>query len=558
MLTQIYIENLAVIEKASVSFGKNFTVFTGETGAGKSILISGINAILGGRASREIVRTGAQKAVISAVFTELPERAAEKLCKNDIDFSDEIIIRREITADGRSTAKINGQPVTTAVLRDVAQDLIDIHGQHDSRILLSPETHIDIIDNFGELSADLEKYRATFKELQAVSRRIKTLAVSESESRARVEKLKGIIAELEAAELMEGEEEALEAELKMFRNSAESYELLNAVRELLYEENGAAQSVRLAGEKAYELSDYMPESEETAKRLEGAAIELEDLEGDINSLLSALNADPARQNEVEERLSFLKRLQKRYSMTISDLQKLHEDSVKELAGLSLGSEEIERLSKERSRLLTEATHLAKELSKKRAEAGERLSKSVCEELSALDMPGVKMAASIEQGKLTVNGMDKAELLISANPGEPPKPISKIASGGELSRIMLALKSVLADRDDIPTLIFDEIDTGISGIAAGKVAKKLSEISRHRQVICITHLSQLAAEADDHILISKKTENGRTYTSVTELDFDGRASEIARILAGEDTTELVMKNAEEMLINKQKRRESEKK
>ena len=550
MLTQLYIDNLAVIEKAQVDFGRNFNVFTGETGAGKSILINGINAILGQRTSRDIVRNNAKKATVRAFFNEIPEKVKEMLISEGIECDDELCIVREIHADGRSNAKINSISVTTAFLRTIAQELVDIHGQHDSRILMMPETHIDILDNFGGLGNKLEEYRIEFRKLQAVARNLKACSMNENERLARIKELEKTIYDLETAELKIGEEEELTERLNFFRNSETVYKYLNSIVNALKgnNETGKCEEIDEINDELSKLSAIFPTSQNIADRFDVLAIELTDITDELDSLLSNIEFDEEEVDYTEERLSLIKKLKKKYSRTVEDLLVYLDECKDELSKLSDSETQIETLQQQKKELLSKTTNLAKALSETRREIADKFSRAVSSELEALNMPNVKIGVQIEQGKLTQNGMDTLEFLISANAGEPLKPISKIASGGELSRIMLALKSVLADKDDIPTLVFDEIDTGISGIAADKVGEKLSEISSTRQILCVTHLAQIAAKANTHMKIEKTEIDGRVYTNVNELDYDGRVLELARIISGSSITDSTITTAKEMLGN----------
>lgn len=548
MLTELYIDNLALIERAQVNFGEHFNVFTGETGAGKSILINGINAILGQRVTRDIVRNEANKATVRAFFSDVPKSVNKLLTDEGIECDDEICILREITADGRSTAKINSTSVTSAFLRQVTQLLIDIHGQHDSRILMQPETHIDILDNFGDLSDDIKDYQKVFHDLQITAKKLKASSIDENIRLSRIAELEKQIFELENAELSIGEEEQLTERLEFFRNSETVYKYLNLITNSLRggEIASKCEEIDEINDTVSKLSEVYPNAKEIASRFDSLSIELNDIADEFDTMLSEIEFDADEVDYTEERLSLIKKLKKRYSRTVEDLITYLDECKTELSSLLDSENRIEELKNERKELLSRATTTARELSKKRSEVAKRFSDCVCSELEMLNMAGVKIGVDIKQGNLTSKGMDTVEFLISANAGEPLKPISKIASGGELSRIMLALKAVLSDKDDIPTLIFDEIDTGISGIAAGKVGDKLSEISRHRQVLCVTHLAQIAAKADIHIKIEKSERDGRVYTSVTELDYDGRVNELARIISGSEVSESTIKTAKEML------------
>ena len=551
MLTELNIDNLALIEKAQVNFGEHFNVFTGETGAGKSILINGINAILGQRTSRDIVRNNEKKATVRAFFNDVPKIAEDLLKAEGIECEGEICIVREIHADGRSTAKINSISVTSSFLKQVSERLVDIHGQHDSRILMQPETHIDILDNFGDLDVDIENYRKVFHELQLAAKRLKASAIDENTRQNRIAELEKTIFELENAELKIGEEEELTERLEFFRNSENIYKYLKSITSALNgnETAGKCEEIDEINSEISNLADIFPQATECAKRFESVSAELTDIADEFESMMSKIEFDENEVEYTEDRLSNIKKLKKKYSRTVEDLVVFLDECKEELSALNDSETKIEELKAERKRLLSEATALARELSAKREETANRFAEAVCKELEMLNMSGVKIGVDIKHGNLTAKGMDTVEFLISANVGEPLKPISKIASGGELSRIMLSLKAVLADKDDIPTLVFDEIDTGISGIAAGKVGEKLSEISCHRQILCVTHLAQIAAKADTHLKIEKSEHDGRVYTSVTELDYDGKVSEIARIISGSNITDSTIDTAKQML-NKQ--------
>lgn len=550
MLREITIENLAVIEHAHIPFGDKLNVLTGETGAGKSILIGGINAVLGQRMNKEIVRTGAQKAIVAALFSSLPRAAKEKLSEYGFDPNDdELILQREISADGGSTVRINGRVSTNAILRDISQALINIHGQHDNQILLSPERHLAILDSFGNLEGALAEYRDSFRHLQAIAREINRLSVSAAERAQRLDLLTYQIGEIESADLGENEDVQLEAERKVIRNAAKlldglnsAYAGLSGVEEL----TGAVELVGDAAAAVEEIADTMEGLGELQARLSSAAIELDDIKQELSDYIDSIEADPKRLGFIEERLSDIHSLQRKYGGTIADILEHLEKCRNELEQMEASDTMLEDLQQQKREALRIVKQQAEAISTQREQAAQRFISLVTAELSYLNMPNVRLAVQSERGKLTVNGLDTVEFLISANEGEPPKPISKIASGGELSRIMLALKSVLADKDDIPTLIFDEIDTGVSGRAAQKIGSKLAEIAQHRQVLCVTHLAQIAIMASDHLLIEKNAKDGRTFTQVLPLDFEARKHEIARIMGGDNVTELLLQNAEELL------------
>lgn len=553
MLSELQIENLAVIEYANLTLGENLNIFTGETGAGKSILIHGINAILGQRMSKEIVRTGAQTAIVTASFINLPDEVKEKLIEQGYNSDgDKLVIRREINESGKGSVKINDKVATNAFLREVTLNLVNIHGQHDSQILLAPEKHLAILDSFAGIDDQLSSYKNNFRSLQEIARKIQKLTMTEVEKLQTEEILQYQINEIESLKIKPDEDIALERELAIMRNSTQVFDLLKRSYDNLNgidDTPGAAELARSTADMVAELLEFMPYVNELHARLTSVGIELDDIRDELADYLDGVEVNPQRLDIVEARLSDLHKLQRKYGMTVNECLTHLEKCKTELDDLQSFDDVIEELKERKKQILAGVKEQAKGLSSFRHEAADNFVKLVSSELEYLDMPNVRIEVSFEEGNLTPAGMDNVEFLISANIGEPPKPISKIASGGELSRIMLALKNVLADKDDIPTLIFDEIDAGISGIAAQKVGYKLSQIAKHRQVLCVTHLSQIAIMADVHMLIEKSVENERTYTKVTKLDFEGQKHEIARIMAGDMKTELMLKNAEELLKSK---------
>lgn len=549
MLTELYIENLAVIEKSVINFGDKLNVFTGETGAGKSILINGINAILGQRVTKDIVRTGTKKAVISAVFNNVPSEVIKILSDSGIDSEGEIIISREISADGGSVARINSRPVNLSVLREIGDILVNIHGQHDSQILLSPQKHIEILDAYGNLESSLEDYQKSFRELQAVAKQIKQVSLSQQNKIERIQKLKGIVDEISSLDLKENEDEEIESEFELSNNAVEVRQAVTGVVNLIEDDDGISSELFSAADALENYSDVFSDLEPLIERIKSAKIEIDDISSELNHLTSMLEVDPERFAYVSARNDSIIRIKKKYGPNLSDVLNRLDESVKELEALTGDENNIETLKAKREELLEETSKKAIRLSNSREMAGKRFIKEVTSQLEFLNMPNVKLEISNQKGKLTIHGMDNIEFLISANLGEEPKPIAKIASGGELSRIMLALKSVIAEKDNTPTMIFDEIDTGVSGRAAQKIGIKLREISRNRQVICVTHLAQIAVSGDTHMLIEKKTENGKTKTTVCELtSLEERKSEIARIISGDDSSEITLASAEEMLKN----------
>lgn len=549
MLKELYIENLAVIEKAVIPFESGLNVFTGETGAGKSILINGINAVLGQRTTKDIVRNGCKKAVISALFT-VDEKMADKIKFFGIDVSDgEILLSREISSDGGSVARINSRTANIAVLRDIGELLVNIHGQHDNQILLAPERHIDILDSFGELEKDVTEYQKEFRELQSISRKIKQISLDESNKTKRIYELKEIIEEIESLKIEENEDEIVEEEFQLLKNSAAIRQTILETTTLLTgndDERGIDSFLIDAKNNLSVNSDLYKSFEELSERLDAVSIEISDISAELFSVLNSLDLNPQRFDYLSQRREDLRKIMKKYGPDLSDVLSLLEKSKTELEELENGDNNLKNLYEQRQILLSDVTKKAKVLSEMRKAVGEVFVSRVTGELEFLNMPNVKIVVSQTTGKLTAKGMDMVEFLISANMGEEPKPIAKIASGGELSRIMLALKNVIAQKDDIPTLIFDEIDTGVSGRAAQKIGLKLREISRHRQVLCVTHLAQIAVMGDNHLLIEKNLVDERTVTNVKLLDKQGRIGEIARIMGGDNVSQLLLKNAEEML------------
>lgn len=555
MLKELYIENLAVIEKAVIPIESGLNVFTGETGAGKSILINGINAVLGQRISKDIVRSGCKKAVISALFS-VGNGIVSKLREYGIDCEDgELIITREINYDGGNVARINSRSVNVSLIREIGQQLVNIHGQHDNQILLSPEKHIEILDAFGELENDVLDYHKDFKELQSISRKIKQLSIDETAKKRRITELKELVEEIDGMNITEDEDKIVEEEYQLLKNSASLRQVVFEVVSMLTgnDDEEGVDSVLLDAVRTLSMNSELHKNfEELGERINAASIEISDISQELTAIVDALDLDPKRFEYLTERREELRKIMRKYGPELSDVIKLLEDSENELERLENGDNAVSQLINKRQELLESVTRKAKKLSEKRKKAAEKFISQVTSELEFLNMPNVKLQVSHTTGKLMANGMDNIEFLISANLGEEPKPIAKIASGGELSRIMLALKSVLAEKDDIPTLIFDEIDTGVSGRAAQKIGMKLREISTHRQVLCVTHLAQIAIMGDNHLLIEKNTDSDRTVTTVSTLDSNRRKYEIARIMGGDNISELLLKNAEEML-NSVKRR-----
>lgn len=550
MLSELYIENLAVIEKATIDFSDKLNVFTGETGAGKSILINGINAILGQRVTKDIVRTGTDKAVISALFTDIGDNVLQVLDELGISAEDgQLFLTREIRSDGGSVARVNSRAVNVSVLKAIGETLVTIHGQHDNQILMAPERHIEILDSYAESEALIEDYHSSFRELQSIAKKINKIKTEQSKKEFRMAELADIVEEINALNIHEGEDKEIEAELNISKNAVAISEALYMAKQLLSgddDTDGAVEMTQRASKSVEGYTDIMTEISPIYDRLSSAAIEMEDISEEIGSLLDSLDIDPKRYDYLNQRSDELRRIMKKYGPELDDVLTTLENSQNELDELSGAEQSLDELNKEKERLLAEVSKKAKALSDHRKKAGERFVSQVTEELEFLNMPKVKLVVQQKTGKLTINGMDSIEFLISANLGEEPKPIAKIASGGELSRIMLALKNVIAEKDSIGTLIFDEIDTGVSGRAAQKIGIKLKQISRLRQVLCVTHLAQMAVMADNHLLIEKNIQSDRTVTTVRTLDHEQRKYEIARIMGGENITELMLENAEQYL------------
>ena len=552
MISKLYIENIAVIERAEINFDKGFNVLTGETGAGKSILIDSINAVLGQRTSRELIRTGEQKAFVSAQFEDVSQGTARALADLGVELSEEdggmLLLQREIRADGRGSVKINDRPATIATLRSVGRELINIHGQHENQALMSVERHMRYLDRIGGYAEQIEVYRELFTAYTAAVRQLRKMKTDDAEKARRADMLQYQIDEIESASLHVGETETLKKRRDMIENAEKIANALAGAHSLLSggeEYDGAVSLLEQCAGYLSEISGIVPTSAGLGERVNSLLYELEDISSEIHSLNEENEFSPYELDEIETRLETLSRIQRKYGDEQEALAFL-EQARNELEQIERSDELVAELTQQARALYRDTVKAAAELTELRKQAAEKFCEAVGRELTFLDMPRVKLAVSIQPCELNQNGADMVEFLISANPGEPPKPLGKIASGGELSRIMLAIKTVLADIDDIDTMIFDEVDTGISGRAAHKVGVKLHEVSRMRQIICITHLAQMAAQADTHMLISKTVSDGRTYTSVRPLSFEERKQELARINGGDVITESMLTTAEELL------------
>lgn len=553
MLRELSIENLAVIEKASIAFDDKLNVFTGETGAGKSILIGGINAILGGRVSKDIVRAGTEKAVVTGLFDDLPESVRTKLSDNGFAVDDELLLQRDIHADGKSTARINGRATTVAILRDIASELIDIHGQHDNRLLMDGDNQREILDSYGKNSGLLSEYATAFKEFSALSRKIKEVSRKKTESLEKAELLRERLEELDRYNFSADEEETVKQKIEELRNAEYiSENLYNAQTAISGDDDtdGAYSMLEHCKNSVSSLSETIPELDKLAERISDMLVELEDIREEIVQRIPDEDEDTAGMLGVlEERLSVILRLQRKYGTDLAQILENSEKWRNELYEIDNGDDIIEELTEKKKEAGEKVKRLATVLTSRRKKAADDLAKQISAELTFLDMPDIRLVFDISQDKVTLSGMDKVEMLISVNKGEDLKPMSKIASGGELSRIMLAVKNVLAETDKLHTMIFDEIDTGISGRAAAKVGLKLHEAAENRQILCVTHLAQIAAMADTQLLIKKTSDEKRTYTGITKLDFEGRKREIARIISGDENDPISLENAEMLLLRK---------
>ncbi len=549
MLTSLKIENVAIIESAAIEFGCGLNVLTGETGAGKSIVIDSINAILGERTSRDIIRTGAQSAKVYAVFEDVNERVRNFLDENGIDCEDGVlIINRTLSREGKNVCRINGAPVTVSMLREIGGELIDIHGQHDNQSLLSPEKHCGFVDSFAGNADLIADYREKYGRLCEIRSKLKKLTTDESSKSQRIDFLTYQIDELEKAEITIGERDELKARKSLINNSQKVIESLNIAYEALKADGAGIDMITDAESEIANASAYMETLGEASEKITDIRYELEDIAETLRDAMTEVDFDPSELEDIDERLDLLYRLSKKYGDTEEEMLEYLEKARAELDNIAFSEERVKELQKQEKEVLAETETAACKLTESRKTAGEKLSNAICSELEFLDMPNVRFVVKCNDIGLTENGKDEIEFLISANAGEEPKPLAKIASGGELSRIMLAIKNVLAETDGVDTMIFDEIDTGVSGRAAQKIAMKLRSASKGRQVICVTHLAQIAAQGDVHLYISKSVSDGKTYTNIKSLIEEERVAEIARIMGGMEITKLQLESAREMLAN----------
>lgn len=549
MLSNLQIENIAVIKSASIDFENGFNVMTGETGAGKSIVIDSLNAILGERTSRELIRSGADSASVCAEFQNVGDNVKNELEKLGIEKDDTLIVSRKLTPDGKNVCRINGMPATVSMLKALGVQLVNIHGQLDNQSLLSPETHCSFIDKLAGSGRELKEFKELYSLYIKKENELKSLNTDVNEKNRRLDILNYQIEEIQKADIRPGEKDELTEKLGFLRNAEKVLDLLHTAYAALNgdgEMPGAADIAADAASKLLSAADYSSDFTETANGVNDAAMNLSAYTEELRDKIYSLDYDPNETERAEERLDVIYRLSQKYGDSEEDILAYLENAEKERDALSFSDERAEQLRAETEKAYNEALAAAKKLSEIRIEAGKKFSADVERELAFLDMPSVKFIVNDSVSKLYENGIDNIEFLLSANAGEEPKPLSKIASGGELSRIMLAIKCVLSELDDIDTLIFDEIDSGVSGRAALKIAAKMKELSKTHQVICVTHLAQIAAFADEHKLISKEEKDGRTYTCIASLDYNGRKYELARIMGGLTVTQSILNSAEELL------------
>ena len=549
MLSSLQIENVAVIQKAEVHFEPGLNVLTGETGAGKSILIDSINAILGNRTSKDLVRTGAAKAVIRAAFEQVPPAVLDKLEQSGYERSEALLLSREITAEGKSSCRINGMPATAAILRELCGGLININGQHDSVGLLNPAHHLDILDDYAQNRTVFQEYYTLYRELVRVKRELDALITDEAEKQRKIDLLQYQVQEIEDAGLTAGEEQTLENRRKVLSNASAIRDRLAQSYALLSGSDDAAGAVDLLGE-ASNAVDAAAQLDPALTAAAGQLLDLyynaKDVAADLIGRLDAYDTNDAELDEVEQRLDFLYRLKRKYGSTVEDVIAFGQKAREELDNIQNSQQRHDALQAEKLRLYAKAREKAEALTQTRLKAFEELNTRISGTLDFLNMPGVRMTLRHTRGPLASHGQDSIEFYISTNPGEAPKPLAKIASGGELSRITLAIKNAMADKDAVPTVIYDEIDSGVSGKAAGRIGEVLRQSAQGHQILCITHTAQIAALADCHLLIQKNVSNERTYTEIHPLDENGRVEALARLISGDHVTELSRANAREML------------
>lgn len=553
MLKTLCIENIAVIEKADIEFSKGFNVLTGETGAGKSIVVDSINAILGERTSKELVRAGSENAFVTAYFEDINSEVKQKLNEFDLPCEDDgtLMLSRKISAQGKSTCRINGSVCTVSMLKEVGNILVNIHGQHDSQTLLNADYHYKFVDMYGSLDGVLDEYKQSFKQLLSVRKQLKALTLDADERDRQIELLDYQIKELTDAEIKVGEWDELKKRKNLILNSQNLLQSLNSALAAFNgsdDYSGISTLLSTAVKELGTVSDVDGDIKAVYDKAEALNDSVEVLKDALLDKINSIEFEPEELDRIEERLNLYYTFSNKYGETEQDMLYYLDEAVKKRAAFENSEEELEKLNVRYDEIFNQTVALAQKLTDLRKSTAEKLGNEICKQLEFLDMPKIKFTTSFEKGNLSANGWDKIEFLIATNVGETAKPLAKIASGGELSRIMLAIKSIIAQKDSIDTLIFDEIDTGVSGKASRKIGLKLKELGAFTQVICVTHSAQIASVADSHFLIEKNVENDRTYTNVTVLDYDGRKNELARIMGGINATESLLKSAEELLNN----------
>lgn len=553
MLKTLSIENIAVIEKAEIEFSNGFNVLTGETGAGKSIVVDSINAILGERTSKELVRAGSENALVTAYFEDISKEVEQKLNEFDLPCDDDgaLVLSRKISAQGKSTCRINGSVCTVSMLKEVGNLLVNIHGQHDSQTLLNADYHYKFVDMYGSLDGVLDEYKQSFKQLLSVRKQLKALTMDADERDRQIELLDYQIKELSDAEIKVGEWDELKKRKNLILNSQNLLQSLNSALSAFNgsdEYSGISTLLSTAVKEIDSVSDVDSEIKAVYDKVEALNDSVEIVKDALLDKINSIEFEPEELNRIEERLDLYYTFSNKYGETEQDMLYYLDEAVKKRTAFENSEEELEKFNVQYDEIFNKTVALAQKLTDLRKSTAEKLGNEICKQLEFLDMPKIKFTTSFEKGNLSANGWDKIEFLIATNVGETAKPLSKIASGGELSRIMLAIKSIIAQKDSIDTLIFDEIDTGVSGKASRKIGLKLKELGAFTQVICVTHSAQIASVADSHFLIEKNVENDRTYTNVTVLDYDGRKNELARIMGGINATESLLKSAEELLNN----------
>ena len=547
MLSLLHIENIAVIERSDISFDGGFVVLTGETGAGKSIVIDAISAILGERAYRDMIRTGADKASVRAVFTQVPQ--LNWFQENGVEYDSEVVIQREIHMDGKNVCRVNGSLVTVTILRKLGIQLINIHGQHDSASLLDEANHLSFLDAFADDQVLIDTYAEKFAAVAELRRDIQRMSMDEDEKARRMDTLRYQIAEIEKADLEAGEDDALEDRRRLLQNAEKLSDGMERAVECLYggeDTDGASGLLAQAERELARLERYTEAYCELHSRVLDLMYQVQDVAEEVRDARDGLNYSADELERIESRLDVIHRLRRKYGASCEDILAYLEKAKEELDQIEFADDHLERLKKKLQKAEADAFDAALALRKARKAAAKLLAERILSELAQLDMPRVQFECSFRDKEMSPDGVDEVVFYMSANAGEALKSMSKVASGGELARIMLAMKNVLAEKDQVQTLIFDEVDTGVSGRAAQKVAEKLRAVAAHKQVLCVTHLPQLAALANTHLLIAKEERNGRTYTTVTPLDREGRKRELARIIGGANITETTLKSAEEML------------